>query len=69
MWIKLIDLIRSVTKNANDYDGKYTKIKFISHGELQLHTIPTMTTAARAVFHENKKYYPQVLLDEYLHEM
>ena len=31
--------------------------------------ITTMTIVVTAVFHENKKYYPQVFLDEYLHEI
>ena len=28
-WSKIRDLIRSVTKNSDDYDEKYMKIKFI----------------------------------------
>ena len=30
LWIKIRDLIRLITKNSNDYDEKYTKIKFNS---------------------------------------
>ena len=30
LWIKIRDLIRSVTKNADDYDGKDMKVKFDS---------------------------------------
>ena len=48
------------------------KIKFSSDDELPLNKtieIPTTTIVIRAVFHENKKYYPQVLLDEYLYEL
>ena len=33
---KTRELIRSVTKNSNDYDEKYVKIKFISENELPL---------------------------------
>ena len=43
------------------------KIKFNSKDELLLNKtikIPTMKIVARAVFHENNKYYPQVFLDE-----
>ena len=29
----------------------------------------TMTMVVRAVFHENNKYYPQVLLDECLYKL
>ena len=40
------------------------KIKFNSDDELPLNktiVIPTMTIVVRAVFHENNKYYPQVI--------
>ena len=36
LWIKIRDLIRSITKNSNDYDEKYMKIKFNSDNELPL---------------------------------
>ena len=36
LWSKTRDLIRSVTKNADDYDEKYMKIKFNSDDELPL---------------------------------
>ena len=49
-WIKIRDLIRSITKNLDDYDEKYMKTKFYSGDNLRL-----------AVFHKNNKYYPQVL--------
>ena len=58
MWIKIRDLIRSKTKNLNDYDWKYMKVKFDSDGNLPLNKtieIPVMTIAVIAVFHENKK--------------
>ena len=29
-WIKIRDLIKSITKNIDDYDEKYIKIKFDS---------------------------------------
>ena len=28
MWIKIRDLIRSITKNSADYNEKYMKIKY-----------------------------------------
>ena len=31
--------------------------------------IPSMIIVARAVFHENNKYYPQVSLDECLYKL
>ena len=34
MWSKIRDLIRSVTKNSDDYDEKYMIIKFNSDDKL-----------------------------------
>ena len=70
LWSKIRDLIRSITKNSNYYDEKYMKIKFNSGDELTLNKtieIPIMTIVARAIFHENDKYYPQDFLDECLY--
>ena len=53
IWSKIRDLIRSLTKNSDDYDEKYMEIKFNSDDELI--EISTMTIVLRAVFHENKK--------------
>ena len=53
LWSKTRDLIRSVTKNADDYDEKYMKIKFNSDDELPLNKtveIPGMTIVVRAFF-------------------
>ena len=33
LWSKIRDLIRSITKNSDDYDEKYMKIKFNSDHE------------------------------------
>ena len=59
------DLIRSITKNSDDYDKKYMKIKFNVDGELPLNKteIPSMIIVGRAVFYGNK-YYSQVYLDK-----
>ena len=46
MWIKIKDLIRSLTKNSDNYDEKYMKIKFNSDDELPLNKtieIPSLT--------------------------
>ena len=69
---KIRDLIRSITKNSNDYNEKHKKIKFNSDDELHLNKmikIPTMTVVVKAVFQENNKYYPQVFLDECLYKL
>ena len=65
MWSKIRDLIRSTTKNSDDYGDKYMKIKFNSDDELPLNKtieIPAITIVVRAIFLENNKYYPQVFL-------
>ena len=69
---KIRDLIKPKTKNPDDYDEKYMKIKFDSDGNFPLNKtieIPIVTMIVRAVFHENNKYYPQVLLDECLYKI
>ena len=46
------------------------RIKFNPDDELPLNKtieIPTITIAVKVAFHENKKYYPQVFLDECLY--
>ena len=71
LWSKIRYLIRSRTKNSEDYDENYMKIKFNSDDELPLNKtieIPVMIIVVRASFHENKKYYPQVFLDECLYK-
>ena len=53
LWIKMRDLTRSITKNSDDYDEKYMKIKFDSGDRLPLNKtieIPTITTVVRAIF-------------------
>ena len=72
--MKNCGLIRSITKNSDDYDydEKYIKTKFNSDDELSLNKmieIPTITIAVRAIFLEKSKYYPQVFLDERLYKI
>ena len=67
LFIKIRDLIRSITKNSDNYVEKYMKIKFNSDDELSLNKtieVLTITIVVRAIFLENNKYYPQVFLDE-----
>ena len=67
LWIKIRDLIRSITKNADDYDEKHMKNKFDSDGNLPSNKtieIPIVTIVVWAIFHGNNKYYPQVTLYE-----
>ena len=63
LWIKIRDLIRSITKNLDDYDKIYITFKFDSDDELSLNKtvgIPIITIVVRAVFLENSKYYSQI---------
>ena len=72
LWNKIRDSIRSITKNPDDFDEKYMKIKFSSYDELPLNKtieILSMIIVVRAIFHENNKYYSQVSPDELLYEL
>ena len=54
--------MRSITKNADDYDQKCMKIKINSDEELPLDKtieISSMIILVRAIFLDNNKYYPQ----------
>ena len=71
IWIKINDLIRSVTKQSDDYDEKYIKIKFYLDDELPLNKtieIPVMIIVVTAIFYGNK-YYPHIFLNECLYEI
>ena len=55
LWIKIRNLIRSITKISDDYDEKYMKIKFNSDEKLPLNKtikIPNMKIIVRATFPE-----------------
>ena len=72
LWIRIRDLIRSITKSLDDCDEKYMKIQFDSDDNLILNEtieIPIMTIVIKAIFYENKKYYPEVFSDECLYEI
>ena len=50
--------LRSMTKNLDDYDEKYMKIKFDSNDNLPSNKtieIPIVTIVIRYVFHKNNK--------------
>ena len=48
LWSKIRYLIRSITKNLDNYDEKYMKIKFNSDNELPLLIV---TIVVRAIFY------------------
>ena len=70
---KIRDLIMSITKNSDDYDENYMKIKLnLDDDELPLNKtieIPSMAIVVRAVFDVNGKYHPQIFLDECLYKI
>ena len=48
------------------------KIKFGRNDDLPLNKqliFPTMTIVVRSVFQEDRKYYPQIYIDECLYEL
>ena len=56
-------LIRSKSKNSDDYHVKYMQIKLHLDDDLPINKtieIHNVTIVVTAVFHENNKYYPQV---------
>ena len=72
MLSKIRDLISSVTKNSDDYNKKYMKIKLNSDDVLPLNEtieIPKMITVLRVIFHESNKYYSQVFWDKCLYKL
>ena len=69
---KIKNLIETINGKPCDHDEKYLKIKFNSDGNLPLNKIlklRNLIIVVRSVFQEEKKYYPQVFLDEYLYEL
>ena len=54
-------LIRSITKNGDDYDEKYIRIKFNLDEKLPLNKLIEIPNII-IVFHKNQKYYPQLFL-------
>ena len=61
-----------MTNTLGNYDKKYMKIKFNSEDSLLLNKIlklHNLTIVVRSVFQKDKMYYPQVFLDDCLHEL
>ena len=61
LWSKIRDLIRSITKNSDNYDEKYMKIKFDSDDDLPINKMIEIYITkidVRAIFYEIKKYSP-----------
>ena len=66
------DKIREINNNEYDYEQEYMKVKFNSDYDLPLNKslkFRLMTITIRHVFEEDGKLYPQVFLDDTLHEL
>ena len=64
--------IKEVTNDECDYEKDYMKIKFSSDDSLPLNkplNFHNMTIVIRPVFEEDGKLYPQVFLNNTLHEL
>ena len=71
-WNKIGDFIRSITKNSDNYDEKYLKIKFNSDDKLLLNNtveIYNVTIVIRAISYKNDKYHLYVFLEKLLYKL
>ena len=73
VWDGIKNEIRAINgSKENDYRKDYMKIKFNSDGNLPLNELlkfHAMTIIIIPVFEEGCKTYPQVFLDDTLHEL
>ena len=71
-WDGIRDKIKEVSSGECDYEKDYMKIKFNSDDDLSLNKsvkFHLMTITILSVFEEDGKLYPQVFLDDTLHEL
>ena len=64
--------IKKISGDECDYEKDYMKIKFNSDDDLALNKplkFHLMTVTIRSVFEEDGRLYPQVFLDDTLHEL
>ena len=72
VWNGIKNKIKAVSSGKCDYEKDYMKIKFNSNDHLPLNKplkFHSMTITIRSVFEEDGKLYPQVFLDDTLHEL
>ena len=72
VWNGIKNNIKEVTDSESDYEKDYMKIKFNSDDNLPLNKplkFHLMTITIRSVFEEDGKLYPQLFLDDTLHEL
>ena len=69
---EIIDKIKEISSDGHHYGKDYMKIRFNSDDSLPLNKpikFHNMTITIRSVFEEDDKLYPQVFLDDTLHEL
>ena len=72
VWNGIKNKIEEVSSGECDYEKDYMKIKFNSDDNLPLNKplkLHLMTITIRSVFEEDGKLYPQLFLDDALHEL
>ena len=72
VWNGIKNKIKEVSSGECDYEKDYMKIKFNSDDDLPLNKLlkfHNMTIIIRSVFEEEGKLYPQIFLDDTLHEL
>ena len=72
LWDRTKNIIKLITNNSDICEEKYMKIKFNSNDYLSLKKpleLCNMVINVRSVFHEDNKYYPQVLIDKCLYKL
>ena len=73
LWDEIKHHIQTINVGkSGEYDKDYMKIKFSSDDDLPLNQIVKLhmlTIIVRSVFKEDGKYYPQIFLNECLHEI
>ena len=72
VWNGIKNKIKKVNNSKSDYEKNYMKIKFNSDDNLPFNKplkFHIMTIIVRCVFEEYGKFYPQLFLDDTLHEL
>ena len=72
LWDGVKIQIETINEKPGEYGKDFMKIKFNSHDNLPLNKIiklHNLTIIFKCVFQEDNKYYPQLFVDECLHEL
>ena len=72
VWSGIKDQITKINGSVGEHDKNYMKIKFDSDDNLPLNTVlkfRILTIVIRNVFEKDRKYYPQIFLNDNLYEL